>query len=148
MFTSDIFYIYIFFIFYQVVYLCCILFCFVAWQDIYFIFAHDLAKIFIPKKSFQIPLRIKWPSPKRYIGDPEGGRPPLFVLDCRLVETYFNRIFPVSSLPFFFLPCLVIFASNYVAVSFDISRKQNGFWNNPPYDENVWIRLWDSCTLS
>ena len=89
-------------IYYQVVYLCCISFCFVAWQDIYFIFAHDLARIFISKKSFQIPLRIKWPSPKRYIGGSRGGQAPLFVLDYRLVKTYFNRIFPVSSLSFFF----------------------------------------------
>jgi hypothetical protein len=39
-----------------------------------------------------------------------------------------NRTFPVSSLSFFILPCLVIFALNYVSVSFDISKK-NGFWN-------------------
>jgi hypothetical protein len=49
---------------------------------------------------------------------------PLFVLGYRLVKTYFNRIFPVSSLSFFFLPCLVIFALNYVSVSFDISIKK------------------------
>ena len=85
------------------------------------------------KKNFQIPLRIKWPSPKRYIGRSRGGQALLFVLDYRPVKTYFNRIFPVSSLSFFFLPCLVIFALNYVSVSFDISKK-NGFWNKtgPP----------------
>ena len=119
------------FIYYQVVYLCCISFCFVAWQDIYFVFAHNLARIFISKKNFQIPLRIKWPSPKRYIGGSRGGQVPLFVLGYRLVKTYFNRIFPVSSLSFFFLPCLVIL--NYVSVSFDISKKKK-FWkkNGPP----------------
>jgi hypothetical protein len=48
----------------------------------------------------------------------------------------------------FFLPCLVIFILNCVSVSFDISIKKNGFWNktDPPYG-NVWIRLWDTCTL-
>jgi hypothetical protein len=45
-------------------------------------------------------------------------------VDYRLVKTYFNRIFPVSSLSFFFLPCLVIFTLNYVSVSFDISKKK------------------------
>jgi hypothetical protein len=44
------------------------------------------------------------------------------LLDYRLVETFFNRIFPVSSMSFFCLPCLVIFALNYVSVSFDISE--------------------------
>jgi hypothetical protein len=146
MFTSDIFYIF-FFIYYQVVYLCCISFCFVAWQDIYFVFAHNLARIFISKKNFQIPLRIKWPSPKRYIGGSRGGQVPLFVLGYRLVKTYFNRIFPVSSLSFFFLPCLVIL--NYVSVSFDISKKKKNLKEKraPPYG-NVWICLWDTCTLS
>jgi hypothetical protein len=46
---------YIFFIYYQVVYICCILFCFVAWKDIYFIFAHDLARIFISQKKIPDP---------------------------------------------------------------------------------------------
>jgi hypothetical protein len=89
------------------------LFYFCSWpgQNIYF------------WKKLPDPLRIKWPSPKRYIG---GSR--IFVLDYRLVKTYFNRIFPVLSLSFFFLPCLVIFALSYVSVSFDIS-KINCFWN-------------------
>jgi hypothetical protein len=47
MFTSDILYIF-FFIYYPVVYLCCISFYFVAWQDIYFIFAHEY--LFLKKK--------------------------------------------------------------------------------------------------
>ena len=69
------------------------------------------------------------------------------MLGYRLVKTYFNRIFPVSSLSFF-LPCLVIFALNYVSVSFDISIKKWGFWNktDPSYG-NVWIRLWDTCKI-
>ena len=46
------------------------------------------------------------------------------MLGYRLEKTNFNRIFPVSSLSFFFLPCLVIFALNYVSVSFDISIKK------------------------
>jgi hypothetical protein len=58
------------------------------------------------------------------IRDTEGDKPPFFVLGYRQVKTYFNRIFPVSSLSFFFLPCLVIFALNYVSVSFDISIKK------------------------
>ena len=104
------------------------------------------------KKTFQIPLRIKWPSPKRYIGGSRRGQVPLFVLDYRLVETYFNRIFPVSSLSFFFLPCLIIFALNYILyilVSWYFYKK-NCFWNktDSPYSHgNVWIRLWDTCTL-
>jgi hypothetical protein len=66
--------------------------------------------------------------PKRSIGGgSRGGQAPLFVLGYRLVKMYFNRIFPVSSLSFFFLPCFVIFALNYVSVSFDISKKKNGF---------------------
>jgi hypothetical protein len=46
------------------------------------------------------------------------------VLDYRPVKTYFNIIFPVSSLSFLFLQCLVISALNYVSVSFDISIKK------------------------
>ena len=46
------------------------------------------------------------------------------MLGYRLVKMYFNRIFPVSSLSFFFLPCLVIFALNYISISFDISIKK------------------------
>jgi hypothetical protein len=52
-----------------------------------------------------------------------GAGPPFFVLGYRLVKTYFNRIFPVWSLSFFFLLCLV-FALNYVSVFFDISIKK------------------------
>jgi hypothetical protein len=43
------------------------------------------------------------------------------------IKTYFNRIFPVSSLSLFFLPCLVIFALNNVSVSFDISIENKWF---------------------
>ena len=46
------------------------------------------------------------------------------MLDYRPVKTYFNKIFPVSSLSFFFLLSLVIFALNYVLVSFDIYKKK------------------------
>ena len=50
------------------------------------------------------------------------GQTPLLY---RLIKkAYFNRIFPVSSLSFFFSPCLVIFALNYVSISFDISIKK------------------------
>jgi hypothetical protein len=148
MFTSDILYIYIFsFIIKSSI--CCISFCFVAWQDIYFIFAHDLAKIFISKEkiSFRSLSESNGHPIRDTRADPEGTCP-LFVLGYRLVKTYFNRIFPISSLSLFFLPCLVIFALIYVSVSFDISIKKNGFWNktDPPYG-NVWIRLWDTCTL-
>ena len=52
----------------------------------------------------------------------------LFVLCYRRVKhIQFNRTYPVSSLSFFFLPCLAIFALNDVSVPFDISNK-NGFW--------------------
>jgi hypothetical protein len=44
-----------FFIYYQVIYLCCISFCFVCVTGyIYFIFAHDPARTFISKKIFFI----------------------------------------------------------------------------------------------
>jgi hypothetical protein len=46
----------------------------------------------------------------KFIG---GHRPPFSELSYRLVKTCFNRIFPISSLPFFFLPCFVIFALKY-----------------------------------
>ena len=60
-------------------------------------------------KTFQIPVRIKWSSPKRY-----AGPLPLFELGYRPVKTNINRIFPCH----FFLPCFVIFP--------DISFKKNG----------------------
>jgi len=101
--------------------------------------------LFISKKNFQIPLRIKCPSPKRYIGGSRGGQAPFFVLGYRLVKTYFSRIFPVSFLSFFFLPCLVIFALNYVSVSFDIKKKMVSEMKRVPYG-NVWIRLSDTYT--
>ena len=63
-------------------------------------------------------------TPKRYIGGSREGQAPLFVLGYGQVKTYFNRIYPVSSLPFFFSSCLVIFALNYVSISFDISIKK------------------------
>jgi hypothetical protein len=121
---------------------------------LFYFCSHDLARIFISKKkwqqqNFQIPLRIKWSPHKRYMGRSRGRQAPFFVLGYRLVKTYFNRIFPVSSLSFFFLPCLVIFAFNYVSVSFDISIiKKSDFWNkmDSPYG-NVWIHLWDTCTF-
>jgi len=93
---------------------------------LFYFCSHDLARIFISKKndnnktskslseSSGHPIRDTW-------ADPEGDRAPFFVLGYRLVKTYFNRIFPVSFLSFFFLPCLVIFALNYGSVSFDIS---------------------------
>ena len=44
----------------------------------------------------------------------------------------FNRTFPDSSLSFFSLPCLVNFASNYVSVSFDSSKKMMSELKRPP----------------
>jgi hypothetical protein len=131
MFTSDI--LYIFFIYYQVVYM------------LYFVLFLLRDRIFISKKNLRDPSQ----NQMRYIDGSRGGQAPLFVLGYRLVKTYFNRIFPVSSLSFFFLPCLVIFALNYVSVSFDISIiKKSYFWNkmDSPYG-NVWIHLWDTCTF-
>ena len=96
---------------------------------LFYFCSHDLARIFISKKkrqqqNFQIPLRIKWSPHKRYMGRSRGRQAPFFVLGYRLVKTYFNRIFPVSSLSFSLLLCLVIFTLNYVSVSFDISKKK------------------------
>jgi hypothetical protein len=94
MFTSDI--LSIFFSLIIKSSICCILF--VSLSDRIFIlfFAHNLARIFIPKKklNFQISLRIKWSPHNRYIGGSRGGQVPHFVLCYRLVKTYFNRIFP------------------------------------------------------
>ena len=42
-----------------------------------------------------------------------AGPPLLIEQSYRLVRTCFNRTFPISSLSFFFLPWLVIFALNY-----------------------------------
>ena len=115
-------FLYIFFIYYQVVYLCCISFCFVDRIFILFLLMTWSEYLFLNKTSRSLsesnghPLRDTQ-------ADPEEDRPH-FVLDYRLVKTYFNRIFPVSSLSFFFLPCLVISTLNYVSVSFDISKKK------------------------
>ena len=49
----------------------------------------------------------------------------------------FNRTFPDSSLLFFYLPCLVIFASNYVSLSFYISKKMLSELKRPP----LWIGM-------
>ena len=104
MFTSDIFIIYIL-IYYQVVYICYI-FC-VSLRDIIFI-------LFLP---------VTWPECSSF-----------FVLGYRWVKKHieFNRTFPESSFSFFFLPCLVIFAWNYVSVSFDISKKMMSELTRPP----------------
>ena len=37
-------------------------------------------------------------------------------------KTYFNTLFPISSLSFFILSCFVIFSLNYALVSFDFSN--------------------------
>ena len=102
-FTSNIFYIFFSFI----IKLCCIsfYFCPCPGQNIYLL-----------KKTSRCLSESNGHLP-RDIGRSSGGQAPLFVLDYRLVKTYFNRIFPDSSLLFFFLPCLVIFALNYVSVS-------------------------------
>jgi hypothetical protein len=108
-------------------------FCFVSLRDRIFILFLLITwpEYLFLKSKFQIPLRIKWPSPKRHICGPREGEVPFFVLGYRQVKkiSLFNRTFPVSSLSFFFLPCLVIFALNYVSVSFDILKQINGFWN-------------------
>jgi hypothetical protein len=52
-FTSDILNIFCLFIIKSSI--CCISFCFVALQDIYFIFAHDLARIFTSEKNLPDP---------------------------------------------------------------------------------------------
>jgi hypothetical protein len=52
MFTSDI--LYIFFPFIIQSSICCISFCFVAWQDIYFIFAHQTCNVLDSKIFLQL----------------------------------------------------------------------------------------------
>ena len=101
MFTSDIFQINFSFIIFMLY--------FVSLRDrILILFLLRTWPEYLFPKNFQIPFRIKWSSPKRYICGSRGGHASLFVLGYRLVKTYFNRIFPVSSLSFFFLPCFVI----------------------------------------
>jgi hypothetical protein len=92
-YERHIYYIYIL-IYYQVVYICYILLCFVAWH---------LFILFLPET---------WPEYSS-----------LFVLGYRLVKNILNLTehFQIRPCHFFFLPCLIIFASNYVSVSFDIS---------------------------
>jgi hypothetical protein len=45
-----------------------------------------------------------------------------------LVKMCLNRIFPISSLSFFFLQCFAIFTLNYASVSFDFSSSKL-LWN-------------------
>ena len=124
MFTGDILYIF-FFIYYQVVYKRCfvslrdrtfILFLLMTWPEYLFL-----------KKTLPDPSQNQMVTPWEIHRQIQGGTdPPFCARLCRMVKTYFNRIpvFSVSSLSFFFLPCLVIFALNYVSVSFDISLKK------------------------
>jgi hypothetical protein len=57
-----------------------------------------------------------------------GSRyPPPFELGYRLVKTCFNRIYPISSLSFFFLQYFVFYALKYTTASFDFFFKL--FWN-------------------
>ena len=105
-------------------------FCFVSLRDRIFILFLLMTwpEYLFLKRKFQIPLRIKWPSPKRHIYGPREVEVPFFVLGDRQVKhLIFNRTFPVSSFSFVFLPCLVTFALNYVSVSFDILKQINGF---------------------
>jgi hypothetical protein len=53
-----------------------ILFLLVTWPEYLFL-----------KRKFQIPLRIKWPSPKRHICGHREGEVPFFVLGYRQVNT-------------------------------------------------------------
>ena len=96
MFTSEILKIYFSFIIKSSIYA---VFCFMSLRDrifILFLLMTWPAYLFPKKpKNFQIPLRIKWSSPKRYIGRPPDPLP-LFELGYRLAKTCFNRIFPVS----------------------------------------------------
>ena len=80
------------------------------------------------------------------IGGSWGPRLPLFEPSYRLVKTCFNRIFPISSLSFFFLPCFLIFSWHNTSVSFDFSLSKLS-WNPicflipSPYG-NAWVHLW------
>ena len=78
-----------------------------------------------------------------------GGsiRGSLFKANLYTGKTCFNRIFQIPSLSFFFLPCFVIFALKYAAVSWfslrQIVLKSDFFFfkkTGPSYG-NVWIRL-------
>ena len=116
-----------FFIYYQVVYLCCISFCFVCVTGyIYFIFAYDLARTFISKKIFQIPLRIKCPSHNQRC---KGGPPPpppfcarLYKLVKRILTKYF-QFHPVI----FLFTMLCYFRFEFTSRYLLTFLKQNGF---------------------
>ena len=65
-------------------------FCFVSLRDRIFnlFLLMTWPEYLFLKRKFQIPLRIKWPSPKRHICGPSEGEVPFFVLCYRQVNTY------------------------------------------------------------
>ena len=87
-FMSDIFI--IFFIYYQVVYmLYFVLFrCVTGFLSHFCSWPGQIIYFLKKRNTFQIPLRIKWPSPKRYIGRSRRVHSlvPFFVLDYRHIE--------------------------------------------------------------
>ena len=78
MLTSDILYIYFSFIIKSSIY-AVFRFFFVAWRDIYFIFAHDLARICISKKYCRSLSEANGHPHKRYRDGSRGGRSPFLV---------------------------------------------------------------------
>ena len=64
-------------------------FCFVSLRDRIFILFLLMTwpEYLFLKRKFQIPLRIKWPSPKRHIYGPREVEVPFFVLGDRQVKT-------------------------------------------------------------
>ena len=81
------------------------------------------------------------------IDGPSTPPPLFFFYSYRLLKTCFNIIFPISSLSFFFLPCFVIVALNYVSVSFGFLKTicfQNQFFllrKRGPTNGNVCISV-------
>jgi hypothetical protein len=67
-------------------------FCFVSLRDRIFILFLLITwpEYLFLKSKFQIPLRIKWPSPKRHICGPREGEVPFFVLGYRQVNNILN----------------------------------------------------------
>ena len=65
-------------------------FCFVSLRDRIFILFLLMTwpEYLFLKRKFQIPLRIKWPSPKIHICGPREGEVPFVLLGYRQVKTF------------------------------------------------------------
>ena len=92
MFTNDTFYIFVSFIINSSIYA---VFRFASLRDMIFILFSLMTwpKYLFLKRTLPDLLRIKWPSPKRYIGGSRGGQTPFFVLDYRMVIRILTEYF-------------------------------------------------------